>query len=71
MGERRRKPGHKTKVCLPVALVKAMWATMRCTSSGCMGLVARSLSLPAGLGAGTGGLELPPGPGHAVPGNAC
>ena len=43
---------------------------MRCTSSGCMGLVARSLSLLAGLVAGEGGFELPHGPGHAVPGNA-
>ena len=30
------KLGGKTKVCLLVALVKAMCATMRCTSSGCM-----------------------------------
>ena len=29
--------------CLLVAFVKAMCATMRCTSSGCMDLVARSL----------------------------
>ena len=35
--------GRKTKVRLPVALEKATWATMRCMSSGCMGLVARSL----------------------------
>ena len=31
---------RKMKVCLPVALEKAMCATMRCTSSGCVGLVA-------------------------------
>ena len=28
------------------------------------------LSFPAGLGVGKGGIELPHGPGHAVPGNA-
>ena len=37
------KLGRKTKVCLLVVLEKATWATMRCTSSGCMGLVTRSL----------------------------
>ena len=30
----------------------------------------QDLSFPAGLGAGKGDLELPHGPGHAVPGNA-
>ena len=57
----KAKLGRKTNVCLLVALVKAMCATMRCASSGCMGL---------GLGVGTGGIELPRGPGHAVPGKA-
>ena len=38
----KAKLARKTKVCLLVALVKAMCAT-RCTSSGCMGLVTRSL----------------------------
>ena len=33
--------GRKTKVCLLVALEKAMRATMRCTSSGCKGLGGR------------------------------
>ena len=42
-GRVKAKFGRKTKVCILVALEKAMWATMRCTSSGCMGLVARSL----------------------------
>ena len=66
-GRVKAKLGRKTKVCLPVALVKAMCATMRCTSSGCMGLVARFLL--EGLGPGRGGFELPHGP-DAVPGNA-
>ena len=44
-GRVQAKPGRKTKVCLPVALEMAMWATIRCTSSGCMGLVAGSLFL--------------------------
>ena len=48
-------------------LVKAMCATTRCTSLGCMGLVTRSF-FPAGLGAGKGGIELSHGPGHALPG---
>ena len=34
---------RKTKVCPLAALVEAMCATMRCTSSGCVGLVTRSL----------------------------
>ena len=42
-GRVKAKLGRKTKVCLPVALEKAKCATKRCTSSGCMGLVARSL----------------------------
>ena len=41
-GRVESKPGRKTKVCLLMALEKATWATMRCTSSGCMGLVTRS-----------------------------
>ena len=44
-GRVKAKLCRKTKVCLLVALVKAMCATMRCALSGCMGLVARSLSL--------------------------
>ena len=67
-GRVKAKLGREAKVCLPMALVKAMCATMRCTSSGCMGLVTRSLFL-AGLGAGKGGVELSRGPGHDVPGN--
>ena len=47
-----------------MVLQKATWATVRCASSDCMGLVTRS------LGAGEGGIELPRGPGNAVPGNA-
>ena len=42
-GRVKAKLGRKTKVCPPAALVKAMCATMRCTLSNCMGLVARSL----------------------------
>ena len=38
-GRVKAKFGRKTKVCLPLALEE----TRRCTSSGCMGLVARSL----------------------------
>ena len=34
-----------TEACLQVTLEKTMCATMRCMSLGCMGLVARSLSL--------------------------
>ena len=60
-GRVKAKLGRKMKVCLLVALEKAMWATMRCTSSGFMGLVTRSPFLE-GLGAGEGG--------HAVLGNA-
>ena len=66
----KAKLGRKTKVRLLVALVKAMCATVRCTSPGCMGLVTRSLSFLEGLGACEGGVELPHGPRHAVPGNA-
>ena len=40
----KAKLGRKTKVCLQGALGKAMCATMRCTSLGCMDPVARSLS---------------------------
>ena len=63
----KAKLGRKTKVCLPAALEKAMCATKRCTSSGCMGLVARSLFFflkdweLANLG-----FELPPDPGHML-----
>ena len=46
---------------------KAMCATTCCTSFGCMGLVTRCF-FPAGLGAGTGGIEFSHGLGHAVPG---
>ena len=42
-GRVKAKLGRKTKVCLPMALVKALCASMRCTASGCMGLVRRSL----------------------------
>ena len=55
-GRVKAKLGRKTKVCLPVALEKAMCATMRSTSLGCMGLVARSVFFPAGLRAGKGAL---------------
>ena len=37
----KAKVGRKTTACLPVALVKAMCATTRCTSSGCVGPVTR------------------------------
>ena len=40
---RKAMLGRKTKVCSQVALGKAMCATMRCTSLGCMDPVARSL----------------------------
>ena len=69
-GKVKVKRGMKTKAFLQVILERTMWATMRCTSSGCMGLVTRSLSLLEGLGACDGGVELSHGPGHAVPGNA-
>ena len=42
-GRVKAKLGRKTKVCLPPHLTKATRAMMRCTSSGCMGPVARSL----------------------------
>ena len=42
-GRVKAKLGRNTKLRPLLALVNAMWATMRCTSSGCMGLVARSL----------------------------
>ena len=38
-GRVKAKPGRKTKAFLQVIFEKAMCATMRCTSSGCMGLV--------------------------------
>ena len=44
-GKVRAMPGQKMKACLQVTLERTMCATMRCTSSGCMGLVTRSLSL--------------------------
>ena len=50
-GRVKAKLGRKTKVCLLVALEKAMCPKMCWMSSGCMGLVARSLFL-AGLGGG-------------------
>ena len=64
----KAKLGLRMKMRLLAPLVKAMCAMMRCTSSGCMGLVARSLSFPAVLGVGKGGIELSRGPGHAVAG---
>ena len=42
-GRVKAKLGRKTKVCLQVGLGTATWVTVRCTSSGCAGLVARSL----------------------------
>ena len=63
----KAKLGRKTKMRSQAALVKAMCATTRCTSLGCMGLVTKSF-FPAGLGAGKGCIELSHGPGHAVPG---
>ena len=68
-GRVKAKLGRRMKMRLLPPLVKAMWATTRCTSSGCMGPVTRSF-FPAGLGAGKGGTELSQGAGHAVPGNA-
>ena len=68
-GRVEAKHGRKTKICLLVALEKATWVAMRCTSLGCMGLMARSL-FSCRVGAGKGGFELPHGPGHAVPGSA-
>ena len=50
------------------ALVKAMCATMRCTSSGCMCLVTRSL-FSCRIGSWRSGIELSQGPGHAMQGN--
>ena len=38
------KRGMKTKGVLEVILERTMGATMRCTSSGCVGLVTRSLA---------------------------
>ena len=69
-GKVKAKLGRKTKVCLLVALEKATWATMRCTSPGFMGLVARSLFFQQDWELAKGGFELPHGPGHAVPGNS-
>ena len=43
-GRVKAELGRKTKVCIQVALEKAMCATMRCTSSGCVGLVKVVLS---------------------------
>ena len=42
-GRVKTKLGRNTKVCLPPHLTKAVCATRRCTSSGCMGPVTRSL----------------------------
>ena len=44
-GRVKAKLGQRTKACLQVTLGKAMCATNRCMSLGCMGLVARSLFL--------------------------
>ena len=66
----KAKLGRKTNVCLLVALVKAMCATMRCTSPGCIGPGGKISLFLKDLGAGKGGFELPHGPGHAVPGIA-
>ena len=42
-GEVGAELGQKTKACLEVTLEKAMWATKRCMSLGCVGLMTRSL----------------------------
>ena len=42
-GKVKAKPGQKTEACLRVTLEKAMCATKRCMSLGCMGLLTRSL----------------------------
>ena len=63
----KAKRGRKTKMRPLVALVKAMCATTRCTSLGCVGLVTRSF-FPTGLGAGIGCIELSHGPAQSVPG---
>ena len=65
----KAKPGRRMKMRLLAPLVKATCATMRCTSSGCMGPVTRSLFLKD-WEFGKGGTELSHGPGQAVPGNA-
>ena len=71
-GKVRVKLGLKTQAFLQVILERTMCATKRCTSSGCMGLVTRSLSLSLleGFGACEGGVKLSHGPGLAVPGDA-
>ena len=44
-GRVKAKLGRRMKMRAPTPLVTAMCSMMRCTSSGCMGLVTRSLSL--------------------------
>ena len=56
-GRVETKLGRKTKVCPPAALVKAMCATMRCTSSCCMGVVTRS-PFSSRIGSCEGGVGL-------------
>ena len=69
-GKVRMKLGLTTKASHRVSLAKTMCATARCTSSGCMGLVTRSVSLLGGLGACEGGIKLSHCTGYVVPGNA-
>ena len=62
--------GWRLKRFLKCFAREQLCATVRCTSSGCMGLVARSLSPAGGLGACEGGVKLSHCPGYVVPGNA-
>ena len=60
----------RTKAFHRVSLQRTLCAMVRCTSSGCICLVTRSLSLPGGLGACEGGVKLSHCSGYVVPGNA-
>ena len=68
-GRVKAKLGRKTKVCLPPHLTKQH--VQQCVARHRVAWAWwQDLSLLGGLGAGKGGIELPHGPGHAVPGNA-
>ena len=62
----RMQLGLRTKAFHRVFLAKTTCAIVRCTSSGCMGLVTWFLSLPGGLGACEGGIKLSHCPGCVV-----
>ena len=69
-GDGAGKFGRKTKVCLLVALEKAKWGNNALHVIGLYGPGGKISLFLQDWELAKGGLELPHGPGHAVPGNA-